>query len=88
MFISLEYHRLIDPLKFVTSKLYNPHFSLLPAYKGMYTSALPLLNDEKDAGVTLHHIDSGIDTGDIIDQIIFPIEGFVPPTFTCSYSWK
>jgi len=74
IFLSLEFDRIISPEKFSNAYLYNIHFSNLPAYKGMYTSALPLLNDEKDAGVTLHHIDSGIDTGDIIDQMIFPIE--------------
>jgi methionyl-tRNA formyltransferase len=73
IFFSLEFYKLISPQKFYNANLYNIHFSNLPAYKGMYTSALPLLYNEKEAGVTLHHIDSGIDTGDIIDQIIFPI---------------
>lgn len=73
IFISLEFDKIISPDKFVSSNLYNIHFSNLPAYKGMYTSALPLLNGEKTSGVTLHCIDSGIDTGDIIDQIQFEI---------------
>ena len=42
----------------------------------MFTSALPLINGEKETGVTLHKIDAGIDTGDIIDQIKFQIKGF------------
>lgn len=74
IFLSLEFDKIISPDKFVNAKLYNIHFSNLPAYKGMYTSALPLLNDEKVGGVTLHHIDSGIDTGNIIAQLNFPIE--------------
>jgi methionyl-tRNA formyltransferase len=74
IFISLEFDKIISPEKFSNARLYNIHFSKLPAYKGMYTSALPLLNCEKETGVTLHRIDSGIDTGDIIDQIVFPIE--------------
>lgn len=73
IFISLEFDKIISPNKFVNANLYNIHFSNLPAYKGMYTSALPLINGEKSSGVTLHHIDAGIDTGDIIDQIQFPI---------------
>ena len=40
----------------------------------MYTSIHPILNGEKSSGVTLHKIDDGIDTGDIIDSIEFPIE--------------
>ena len=73
VFISLEFNRLIKPSLFNTSKLFNIHFSLLPAYKGMYTSAMPLLNGEDKSGVTLHKIDKGIDTGEIIDQLSFPL---------------
>ena len=70
-FISLEYFRLVDPEKFKTSNLFNIHFSILPAYKGMYTSAHPILNGEKISGCTIHKIDAGIDTGAIISQIDF-----------------
>ena len=73
VFISLEYHKLIEPKKFVTNKLYNIHFSLLPAYKGMFTSAHPILNNENISGCTFHEIDEGIDTGDIIFQKDFKI---------------
>lgn len=73
IFISLEYNRIIKPEKFKTDKLYNIHFSYLPSYKGMYTSAMPILNNEKYSGVTLHYIDKGIDTGKIIEQIKFTI---------------
>jgi len=73
IFISLEFDKIISPNKFMNANLYNIHLSNLPSYKGMYTSALPLLNGEKSSGVTLHYIDSGIDTGDIIEQIQFPI---------------
>ena len=73
--LSLEFDRIIKTKKFKNARLYNIHFSLLPAYKGMYTSALPILNGEKTAGVTFHKIDDGIDTGDIIAQKEFSIEG-------------
>ncbi|MDH6239031.1 formyltransferase family protein [Aurantimicrobium minutum] len=74
-FISLEFDRLVKPSRFSSSELFNIHFSLLPAYKGMYTSAHPILNGEKYSGVTLHKIFAGIDTGDIIAQTKFPISG-------------
>ncbi len=73
-FISLEFDRIIKTEKFKTKKLFNIHFSLLPSYKGMYTSAMPIINGEKKSGVTLHKIDNGIDTGDIIDQKEFDID--------------
>jgi len=68
IFLSLEFDKIIRTEKFKTNKLFNVHFSLLPAYKGMFTSAWPILNGESVSGVTLHKIDSGIDTGDIIEQ--------------------
>lgn len=68
VFVSLEYDRLVSPDKFCNARLYNVHFSLLPAYKGVYTSVWPILNGEEYSGVTLHRIDKGIDTGDIIAQ--------------------
>lgn len=74
VFLSLEFDRIVKPWLFSDARLYNIHFSLLPKYKGMYTSAHPILNGEKYSGVTLHYIDAGIDTGDIIDQERFDIE--------------
>lgn len=79
VFISLEFDRIIRPSKFKNARLYNVHFSLLPKYKGMYTSAIPILNGEKESGVTLHEIDNGIDTGNIIEQVRFEI----PADCTC-----
>lgn len=74
VFLSLEYDRIIRPHLFKTTQLYNIHFSALPKYKGMYTSALPILNDESEGGVTFHRIASGIDTGEIIAQKLFALE--------------
>lgn len=68
VFISLEFDRIVRPERFNSKFLYNIHFSMLPAYKGMYTSAWPILNGQNSTGVTLHEIDHGIDTGNIIAQ--------------------
>lgn len=73
IFFSAEYSQLLKPDRFATDRLYNIHFSLLPAYKGMFTSAHPILNGEKRSGCTIHRIDRGIDTGDIIAQADFSI---------------
>lgn len=74
IFLSLEFDKIVNPLKFKSQKLYNIHFSLLPQYKGMYTSIMPIMFDEAMTGVTLHKIDKGIDTGDIIEQEKIPID--------------
>lgn len=73
IFISLEFDRIIRPEEFKTRRLYNIHFSALPAYKGMYTSALPILHGCVSSGVTLHEIDHGIDTGKIISKRTFEL---------------
>lgn len=67
-FFSTEYDRIVKPDRFSDAKLFNIHFSLLPAYKGILPSVLPVLNGEQKSGVTLHVVRSGIDTGEIIDQ--------------------
>lgn len=68
VFISVQYDKILKPREFNTSKIYNIHFSYLPYYKGVYPVVWPILNQEDFSGVTLHHIDPGIDTGNIIDQ--------------------
>ena len=72
-FISLEFDQIVKPERLSTKNIYNIHFSKLPKYKGMYTSVWPILFGDKETGVTLHKIDHGIDTGDIIDQKIFKL---------------
>lgn len=52
----------------------NLHFSPLPKYRGVYPIAWALINNEKKYGVTLHYMDPGIDTGDIISQKMFNID--------------
>lgn len=68
VFISVQYDKILKPHEFATSKIYNIHFSFLPYYKGVYPVVWPILNQEDFSGVTLHQIDPGIDTGNIIDQ--------------------
>lgn len=66
--ISLEFDRIIRVNKYPKLKCFNIHFSKLPAYKGCWTSVLPILHGKKQSGVTLHLMDEGIDTGPIIAQ--------------------
>lgn len=75
--VSLEYSRIIRVARFASDRLYNIHFSALPAYRGVFTSIWPILNGEDTAGVTLHVIDSGIDTGAVVAQRLFPLSEYV-----------
>lgn len=51
----------------------NCHAGKLPFYRGRNILNWVLINDEREFGITVHYIDTGIDTGDIIEQRIFPI---------------
>lgn len=68
VFVSVQFDKILRPKEFKTSRIYNIHFSYLPYYKGVYPMVWPILNQEEFSGVTLHFIDDGIDTGNIIDQ--------------------
>jgi methionyl-tRNA formyltransferase len=73
LLFSLQFDKLIRVESFRSRDLFNIHFSDLPKYKGMYTSVWPILNNESTSGVTMHRIDRGIDTGDIVAKRVFPI---------------
>ena len=51
----------------------NIHSALLPQYRGANPIQWALLNDEKETGATIHYMDAGFDTGDIIAQKKVPI---------------
>jgi methionyl-tRNA formyltransferase len=47
---------------------YNVHASLLPAYRGAAPIQWAIINGEDHTAVTVHFVDEGIDTGDILVQ--------------------
>lgn len=51
----------------------NIHPSILPSYRGPAPTMWALIKGEKNSGVTMHYINDGIDSGDIIAQNIFKI---------------
>ena len=48
---------------------FNIHGSLLPKYRGRTPHVWAIINNEIKTGITAHIIDSGCDTGDILEQI-------------------
>jgi len=54
-------------------KSINCHAGKLPFYRGRNVLNWVLINDEKEFGVTVHYMDEGIDTGDIIMQRVYEI---------------
>jgi methionyl-tRNA formyltransferase len=49
----------------------NLHFGLLPEYRGNRPMPWAMINDDLP-GMTLHHVDAGIDSGDIIARLPVP----------------
>lgn len=47
---------------------FNLHLALAESYRGCYPTTWALINGETETGVTLHAIDKGIDSGDIVAQ--------------------
>lgn len=51
----------------------NVHTAKLPAYRGMHPINWAIINDEKEVGTTIHYIDQGMDSGDILKQATIPV---------------
>jgi methionyl-tRNA formyltransferase len=51
----------------------NVHPGLLPEYRGTFPTPWCILNNETEIGITIHTMDGGIDTGDILVQRTYPI---------------
>ncbi|TWT24065.1 phosphoribosylglycinamide formyltransferase [Planomicrobium sp. CPCC 101110] len=71
------YMRLIGPvlLEAYDNRIVNIHPSLLPAFPGKDAIGQTIASGAEMAGVTVHFVDAGMDTGSIISQKSFPIEG-------------
>lgn len=75
LFVSMSFNqifreRIINLPKYNTI---NCHAGKLPFYRGRNVLNWALINDEKEFGITVHFVDEGIDTGDIILQRSYPI---------------
>jgi folate-dependent phosphoribosylglycinamide formyltransferase PurN len=60
-------------LEHFSKRVVNFHSSYLPSYRGLNQSLRILANLEPTGGVTLHYIDPGADTGNIIAQERFAL---------------
>lgn len=51
----------------------NIHASLLPKYRGAAPIQQAVIDGEKESGVTIMRMGTGLDTGDMISRIVVPI---------------
>jgi methionyl-tRNA formyltransferase len=75
IFVSMSFNQILKSnfINYPPLKTINCHAGKLPFYRGRNVLNWVLINDEKEFGITVHYIDEGIDTGDIILQKVFPI---------------
>lgn len=70
IFVSMSFNQILKKnfIEFPPLKTINCHAGKLPFYRGRNILNWALINDEKEFGITVHYVDEGIDTGDIILQ--------------------
>ena len=75
LFVSMSFNQIFKAPILNVPKLgvINCHAGKLPFYRGRNILNWALINDEKEFGITVHYVDEGIDTGDIINQYCYVI---------------
>ena len=75
LFVSMSFNQIfkMEMINLPKYKTINCHAGKLPFYRGRNILNWALINDEKEFGITVHYLDEGIDTGDIILQESYPI---------------
>lgn len=63
----------LGPNDLAGRRVLNVHYSLLPAYRGLHSVVWALLNDEPEIGLSVHCVDAGIDSGDVIHQHAYSV---------------
>lgn len=75
LFVSMSFNQIFkkEMINLPPLGTVNCHAGKLPFYRGRNILNWALINDEKEFGITVHYMDEGIDTGDIILQETYPI---------------
>ena len=75
LFVSMSFNQIFksEMINLPRYKTINCHAGKLPFYRGRNILNWALINDEKEFGITVHYLDEGIDTGDIILQETYSI---------------
>ncbi len=75
LFVSMSFNQIFrkELLSSPPLKTINCHAGRLPFYRGRNILNWALINDEREFGITVHFVDEGIDTGDIILQRCYSI---------------
>ena len=76
MIVVVAYGKILPPevINYPPLGCINLHVSLLPKYRGAAPMQRAIMAGEEETGVTVMYMDEGLDTGDIISALSFPIE--------------
>jgi methionyl-tRNA formyltransferase len=73
--LSIAYNQIFrGPMRAAAPWFLNVHAGKLPQYRGRNVINWAIINGEREIGVTVHLVDDGIDTGNIVLQRTLPIE--------------
>lgn len=75
MIVVVAYGKILPPevINYPRYGCINLHVSLLPKYRGAAPMQRAIMAGERETGVTVMYMDEGLDTGDIIASLAFPI---------------
>lgn len=75
LIVVVAYGRILPPevINYPKYGCINLHVSLLPKYRGAAPMQRAIMEGERETGVTVMYMDEGLDTGDIIASLAFPI---------------
>jgi methionyl-tRNA formyltransferase len=81
LFVAAAFSQILGPELLAIPRLgaLNVHLSLLPQYRGPSPCYWVLKNQERTTGVTVHYMDLGIDSGDIVLQREVPVQSGESP---------
>lgn len=72
--LSIAYDQILGPaVRAAAPWCLNVHAGKLPSYRGRNIINWAIINGEREIGVTVHCMDDGVDTGDIILQRTLPV---------------
>jgi methionyl-tRNA formyltransferase len=76
LLLSVYYTKIFSPefLERIDGPSLNFHPALLPRHRGVAPLIWALVEGDEEAGVSVHFIDEGTDTGPLVLQLRFPIE--------------
>ncbi len=75
LLVSMSFNQILrkDIIDYPPKGFINCHAGALPFYRGRNPLNWALINGESSFGITVHFVDEGIDTGDIVEQRLYPI---------------